>query len=186
MQAAIDLGLIEVGAEYGEHAFGVIARAFRLDQNGLALGFQAREQHGRFHLRRRDGRTISNPLQLAAMHIERHAVILGVEARPHLAERGDDAVHRPLAQRLIAVEARAQSVATGRPQQQPRGGARVAAIDHASRLAELPGPLDHPAALIVALNARAKGAHGIGRGHHVRRFEQPPNLGFAFREGAQN
>ena len=53
--------------------------------------------------------------------------------RAHQRHRVEDALHRPLAQRGVAVEGRRDRAARHRPHDQPAAGAGIAEIEHAAR-----------------------------------------------------
>src|SRR5690606_27365996 len=134
----------------------------------------------------RNRRAISNAFQRSAVHDQRQAILLRIEARAHLRERGNDPVHRPLAERLVASEARTQFIGGGRPDEEPRAGAGITAIDSLARLAEPAGAGDHPGAVVPPFDARAELAHRLSRMANVVALQQARDSGFAFREGAHD
>ena len=91
--------------------FSVWSReASALDDRGRAARVEAGEQHGRLDLRRGDGRAVDDRRGLVgALQGDRAAPALGLgdDLRAHQLQRIEDAPHRPLAQRRVAVESRA-------------------------------------------------------------------------------
>jgi hypothetical protein len=88
----------DLGAEFFERQFGVIARGNFFDHGSDAVGEQAGEQHGGFHLRAGYRQFVFNRAQRPAFDFQRSLAAFA-RANPcsHLRERIDDAPHRSAA-----------------------------------------------------------------------------------------
>jgi hypothetical protein len=73
-------------------------------------------------------------------------------------------------------------------EQQPRGGAGIAHVEHVGRFHQPAHAAagDAPGAGAGALHLRPQGAHGGGRAQHVLAFQQPRDLGGADGDGAEH
>ena len=75
----------EVGAELAQRDFGVVARAHRLGDGGLAFGEEAGEQHAGLHLRARHRQVVIDGPQLGAVDFERRKLVFArLDVRAHL------------------------------------------------------------------------------------------------------
>ncbi|MNR20217.1 hypothetical protein D3C85_1370470 [compost metagenome] len=166
----------------------MVAALFRLDHDGLARSVQPGQQDGRLDLGRGHGLHILDTLQTAAVQGQGHTILgaVPVEARAHVGQGPGDALHRPLSQRGVAVEGRAQIIAGGGPHQQTHAGPRVAAVDHDAGAAKAAFARDPPAALAQLFDGRAKGLDGAGGGQDVVAFQQALDLGHAFGHAAED
>ena len=138
-------------AEMREHFFGMIARSLGLDHRRLPRRIQSAEQHRGFDLRRSDGRLVFDRQRLArSLQHQRQAAALGLLQNLGALQRQgiENALHRPLAQRGVAVEARDDRMAGDDAHHQPRAGAGVAEIEGLGGLQQRaePGAPDAPAA----------------------------------------
>ena len=102
-------------------------------------------------------------------------------------ERIEDAPHRPLAERGVAVEGRGDSVAADDAHHQPRAGAGVAEIEGFARRQDRaePGPRIRHWPGPSALDDRAERPASLAGPQHVVAFEQPLDPGFATGEEAK-
>ena len=172
-----------LGAEMSEHLLGMVARRFGLDNRGCAPRVEAGEKHGRFDLGRGDGSAIFDRRGIASA-LEHDgtapALRLRENLRSHQLERIEDAPHRPLAERRVAVEGRGDPVAADDPHHQPRAGAGVAEIERFTRRQNRaePGPANPPLTGPEPLDRRAERLAGLSGPEHVVAFEQPLNARF--------
>src|SRR5262249_38642008 len=102
-------------------------------------------------------------------------------ARTDQLDRVEDASHRPLAQRGVAVEGGGDRAARDRPYHQPAAGGGIAEIQHAIGSAEAADadPVDAPGALAGSLDRGTQGPHRLAGADHVVALEQPGNFGLA-------
>ena len=174
----------DLGAEMREHLLGMVARGLRLDHGRRARRVEAGEKDGRFDLRRGDGSAIFDRRGIAGpLEHDRTApaIGLGQNLRAHQPERIEDAPHRPLAQRGVAVEGRGNSVAADDAHHQPRAGAGVAEIERFARRQNRaePGAANPPLAGPETLDDRAERLARLAGPEHVVALEQPLDLRFA-------
>ena len=114
----------------------MIARRLGLDHRRGAGRVEAGEEHGGLDLRRGNRRPIGDRHRVdGAAQRERQAACLGArdDLGAHRQERRQDAHHRPLAQRGIAVEGRSDAVAGDDAHHQARAGAGIAEIERGGR-----------------------------------------------------
>ncbi|MND81791.1 hypothetical protein D3C80_735990 [compost metagenome] len=182
------LGHIHHRAKSAQHPLSMVAALFRLDHDGLARRVQSGQQDGRLDLGRGHRLHILNARQTTAVQGQRHAVLgaVPVEMRAHVRQGPGDALHRPLPQRGVAVEGRANVVAGGGAHQQPHPGAGVAAVDDRSRGREPALPGHAPAPLANALDLGAEGLDRAGGGQDVVAFQQALDLGHALGHAAED
>ena len=162
--------------EMAQHALGMIAGRFRLDDDGLARRGQAGQQDRRLHLGRGDRQRVFDGQRTGrAGHRQRQpAALAGHEARAHFGQRLHDARHRTAAQRGIAGEKAGDRVPRRQPHQQPRAGTGIAEIQHVLGL----GKATHadtahmPHAILGALQGRAIGLHRLGGVQHILALQQ--------------
>jgi hypothetical protein len=129
----------DVGAEMRQHFLGVITGRFLLDHDGLARRRQPRQQHGRLELGRRHRRRIFDRDRIfGALQRQWQPSAFGSVERagPDSDQRVEHALHRPLAQRCIAVEYGRHRTAGDRTHDQPATGAGIAEIQSDFRLSE--------------------------------------------------
>ena len=141
----------DLGAEMGEHLLGMVARGLALDDRRRPTRVEAGEQDRRFDLRRGDRRAIEDRRGIGRpFQHDRTAVAFALREhlRAHQLKGIEDAAHRPLAQRRVAVEGRGDSMAADHPHHQPRTGAGVAEIERFDRRGERaePRPANIPSA----------------------------------------
>ncbi len=172
----------DLGPEMGQHFFGVIARGFGLDHGCLARRIEPGEKHRRLDLRRGDRRAVDDRRRLAGPpDDDRAAPPLGLRQNldAHQRERIENAAHRPLAQRSIAVEASGDPMAADHAHHQPRAGAGVAEVKR--RIERQNGAdaqtLDAPAPFAEPLDARAEGAAGFAGVQNVVALQQTADFG---------
>ncbi len=181
----------DLGAEMREHLLGVVAGGFGLDHGGLAGRGERGQQHGRLDLRRGDRRAIGDRDRLLrAAQGQRHAaaLLLRDDDRAHLLERVEDAPHRPLAQRGVAIEGRGDRMRAADAHHQARAGAGIAEIENLGWFAQAADAdaLHAPGAGPVMMDDGAECAGRCGRAHHVLAFEQAGDLGLADRQEAED
>ena len=126
----------DLRAEMGEHFLRVVARGLVFDHCGYTRRVEADEEDGRFDLRRGDGGAIFDRRGIAgALEDDRTAPAVGLRQNlgAHQPERVENAPHRPLAQRGVAVEGRRNSVAADDAHHQPTACAGVAEIERFAR-----------------------------------------------------
>ena len=80
-------GFLHAHAELVERALRMIACRHRLEHGRLALGLQAREEHGALDLRARDLGAMGDALQPGAVDVERRPAIARSDGRAHLGQR---------------------------------------------------------------------------------------------------
>ena len=161
----------------GEHLLGMVARGLGLDHGGRARRVEAGEQHRRFDLRRGDRRAIDDRRRIArALEHDRAAPAfgLGENLRAHQPERIEDAPHRPLAQRGVAVESRGDGVAADDAHHQPGAGAGIAEIERFARRRQRaePGPRTRHRPGAEPLDLGAERLARLAGAQHVVAFEQ--------------
>ena len=112
---------------------------------------------------------------------------LGQDLRPHEPQRIEDAPHRPLAQRGVAVEGRGDSVAADDAHHQPAAGAGVAEIERFARGQERAeaGSANSPCARRETLDDGAERLASLAGPEHVVALEQPLDFGLAAGQEAQ-
>ena len=179
-------------AEMGEHFFGMIARGLGLDDHRAARRIEPAEQHGGFDLRRGDRRLVFDRQRLGrflAAQAAAPALRLLQHLRALQRQRIENALHRPLAQRGVAVEARDDRMAGDDAHHQPRAGAGIAEIQRLGRLQQRaePGAPDAPAARPDGARSCAPSWRQACAGaQHVLALEQPFDLRLADREQAED
>ena len=151
----------------------------------------AGEQHRRLDLRRRHRRAVDDRDRIArAFDGDREPAAFGHVGRPraHQHHRIEDALHRPFAQRGVAVEGGRDRAACRRAHDQPAAGGGIAEIEHPLRLPEAADPdaMHAPGALAGALDLRPQRPHGLAGVKHVLAFEKPGNPGLPDRQRAEN
>jgi hypothetical protein len=180
-----------MGAEILQHQLGVIAAPLLLDHRRGPRRGQAREQYGRFDLRRGDRRAIDDRNGIArAFQRQRQAAVRCAMAalRAHLFQRIENAPHRPRAQARVAVEDGNDRRAGDRPHRQPAAGARIAEIQRLFRGGEAcDADAPHrPDAVAVPFDPGAQGPHGFGGVEDVLALQKPRNPGLAHGKRPQN
>ncbi len=181
----------QLGAEMDEHALGMIAGRFLLDQRGLARRREPAQQHRRFHLCRGDRALVLDRDRVArALELERQPAAFGLlhDLGAHARERIEHAAHRPLAQAGIAVEHHLDRMAGDDPQHQPRAGAGIAEIERRAgrqkradaRALHAPGPRSH------ALKLGPERATSADGGERIVPFQQALDPGLAHRQQAEH
>ena len=168
----------------------MVARGLRFDHRGCAARVEPGEKNGRLDLRRGDGGAIFDRRRIArALEHDRTAPALGLgqDLRAHQPQRIEDAPHRPLAQRGVAVEGRGDSVAADDAHHQPRAGAGVAEIEGVARRQDRaePGAANPPRPGPGALDDRAERPASLAGVQHVLALEQPLDPGFAAGQEAE-
>ena len=160
-----------------QHFLGMVARGLKLDHHRAARRIEAGEQHGRFDLRRGDGGRVFDGQRLAGslqQDREATALLLLQHAGALEQQRVEDAPHRPLAQRGVAVETRGDGMAADDAHHQPRSRAGVAEVERlagAEQRAQSRAE-DAPISLAAPRHGRAKLAAGAGGVENVIAFEQ--------------
>jgi hypothetical protein len=166
---------VDLHAGRGQHPLGVVPAGFRLHHGGAAGGQQAREQHARLHLRRGHRHRVLDALQRPAGDGERRkAPVTCLDVRAHQLQRAGDAVDRPAADRLVAVERPAPALLARQPAgEQAHQRAGVADVDRAVGPPRRPqaGAADRQRTVAVALDQRAERLHGVQRRVGVGRVE---------------
>ncbi len=107
----------------------------RLDHRGFALRVQAGQQYRRLDLGTGHRQFVIDAVQgLAAMDVQRRrAIVLGVDARPHLRQRAGNPAHRALGQRFIANQGGIKGLRRQQTGEQAHAGAGVAAVQYRLR-----------------------------------------------------
>ncbi len=152
---------------------------------------EACQQHRRFDLRGRNWRAVDDRERVAsALQGDRQppARFLAQHPRADLNDRVDDAPHRPLAQRGVAIEDGGDRAAGHSAHHQPAAGGGIAEVEHTRGLAEAadPDPVHPPLASAQPLDTRPQGRHGLAGVEHVLAFEQARNPRFADCQGAED
>ena len=142
------------------------------------------EQDGRFDLGRGDGRAIFDRGGIAgAFEHDRTApaFALGENLSAHEPQGIEDAPHRPLAERGVAVEGCGDSVAANHPHHQPAAGAGVAEIEGVAgaRSAPRPGPRIRHCPGAETLGDGAQSLASLAGPEHIVTLEQTLDLGLA-------
>ena len=102
--------------------------------DGLAGGAQPGKGGGSEQLRARNRKVMGDGRERRlSHHRQRRVAIGGRHLRTGRPKQGRDALHRPGAQRLVAVERRPQREAGHDAREQAHGGARVAAVERPRR-----------------------------------------------------
>ena len=124
-------GVLEGHPSPAHQALGVIAALGALDDRGRALGEHPGDQDARLDLRARHGQLVGDPDQLRPAHRERReAPVARLDPGTHGGQRLADPVHRPAADRLVAVERPGTARLPGEPaRQQAHQRARVADVE---------------------------------------------------------
>ena len=158
----------QFGAEIGQHLLGMVAARLALDDRGAAERVEPRQQDRRLDLRRGDRGAIFDRGRFGrSLEQDRAAPALGLfeHLRAHQDERIENAAHRALAQRGVAVEARGDAVAADHAHHQARAGAGIAEIQRAGRLEDRAEAhaANGPAAFAEPLDRRAELRRRRGR-----------------------
>ena len=122
-------------AKAPQHPLGMVARGLFFDHHGLSRRVQPRQQHRRFHLRRRHRHFIAHRHRIGRAH-DGHRQPPARPAhglRPEQRDRIRDPRHRALVQAGVAGKGGGDTGRGHRPHDQPHPGARIAAIDHVRR-----------------------------------------------------
>ena len=124
---------------------------------------EAGQQDGALDLGAGHGHAPVNGLKATAVDDERGAAVGRRDPRAHRAQRVDDALHRPAAQRVVARERHVNRPARDEPREQPQRRAGIAGVERGARLAETggaapgdgnaPGPCGFDAAPRAAMHA---------------------------------
>ena len=150
---------MEIEAEMHEHALSVVAREVGLAQRDTHLAREPREEQRALDLRARHRGGVGERPQRPAPDGERQRVgHFLFYFRPHRLERLGHPPHRPAPQRSVAGEARAERLPRQHAEQQPRGGAGIAAVEVPSRPAEFLGADRHHRALAHGADRRPRAA----------------------------
>ena len=148
------------------------------------------KQRRRLQLRRRNRRLEHDRHRIArARERQRQAAVRRSErARADALQRIEHALHRPAAQRSIAVERRRNRAAGDGAERKPAAGSGIAEIECICRLGKAADAdaMDQPLPLAGALDAGAKRLQGLRRVKDVLAFEQAADPGLADRERAEN
>ena len=126
----------DLRAEIGKHFLGVVARGLAFNHGRRARRIEACEQDGRFDLGRGDGGAIFDRRGIAgALEDDRTAPAFSLREnlRAHEPQRVEDAPHRPLAQRSVAVEGCGDPMTADDPHHQAAARAGVAEIERFAR-----------------------------------------------------
>ncbi len=177
----------DLDAECLQHALGVVAGEFRLDHFHPTLGVQAGQQRGGFYLGRGHGQSIADALQAAAPQGRGKPPPGSAEVgRAHAGQGIEHPRHGPGPQRVVAIEGHRDRESGDGAHDQPRAGARVAAVDDPLGLLQRAAPQDAPAAVSQPLDLGPQRAHRIGRMQHIVALEQAFDVGPAMRHRAQD
>ena len=168
----------------------MVARGLVLDHARHARRVEAGEQNGGFDLRRGDWGAIFDRRGIArALEHDRAAPAcrLGQNLGAHEPEWIEDAPHRPLAQRGVAVEGCGHAMAADDAHHQPAAGAGVAEIERLARRRQgaEARPANSPLARPEPLDDRAERLARLARPQHVVALEQPLDFRFAAGEKAE-
>ena len=161
----------------------MIARRFGLDHHRLARRVQPGQKNGRFHLRRWHRHPVAHRQGLACTD-QRHRqppARAPHRLRPEQRQRIGDPRHRAPVQAGIPGKGHGDRTGRHRPHDQPHAGARIAAIDHATRLAKTTdaNAMDPPFAIAQPLDFGPKGLHRAPGIQHVLSLQKPRNPGLA-------
>ena len=175
---AILLADFELGAEAGQHPFGMVAGGDGFDHRGDAGRIETRQKDRALHLRAGNGQPVSDgygrfqPFDQQGEGATRRRF----ETRAHLAQGIDHPAHGALRQAGIARQHGGNSLAGDKAQQQAGGGARIAHLQRASGLQETAHThaVDDPVVLFAADRGAHRGQRGSGR-QHVLAFQQARN-----------
>ena len=90
-------------AEFFQGQLGVIASAGRLGDAGVSFREQSRQQYRGFHLCTGHRHFIVDAAQFSAANFEGCKIFVAcADSRTHLPQRSQDALHRPLIERIVA------------------------------------------------------------------------------------
>ncbi len=123
----------DVRAEAPHGQFRVVAGRLEFRHARRARRAEAGQQDGALDLRARHLRHVVNGLEGAATDGHRQTPAVGLDARPHPAERLDDAAHRPAPERVVAGQRGREGKAGENAGEQPGGGTRIAGIERRVR-----------------------------------------------------
>ena len=128
------------GTRMTEEALCVIARAAeRFVHRDIHVPGDARQQQAALDLRARHRLFVSQWPERAAPDRERQPIPAHrAEPRAHLGQRRRHPSHRAAAKRVVAREGGREPVSRQHAEQQPGGGAGVAAVEHLVRTAKAP------------------------------------------------
>ena len=156
----------EIGAEFAERDFGVIARRHRLADGGLALGEESGEQHARLHLRAGHGQRVIDGPEPGAVDFERRELVFArANLRAHFGQRPHDALHRPAGERLVPEDAGEEGLGGQDSAQHTDGGARIAGVEiGGGRAQSVESFALDPHFRAVNLHLDAERAHAAQRG----------------------
>ena len=167
---------LERHARAAQHALGVVAARRRLDHRGRAVGQHAGDQHARLDLGARHRQDVLDAGQLGAADRERReAPVAGLHPGAHAPQRLGHPVHRPAADRLVAVERPHPPGLPGEPAgQQPHQRAELPTSISppvASSGACSPTPRISTDAVAVLVHPRAEALQARQRGRGVGRLQ---------------
>jgi hypothetical protein len=106
----------------------------------------------------------------------------------HECDRIEDTVHRPLAERGVAVEGCDDRTARHCPHHQPAAGGGIAEIQHIRRLPEATDadPLHPPNGFGSAHDGRAQRPHSLAGVEHILALQETGYAGLAHRQRAED
>ena len=135
------------GPESPQHPLGVIARRHRLLHAHLPIREQPRQEDRRLHLGRRHRRPVAQRLQRpgpADRERQAASVAPADDCRAHLGQRLGHPPHGTAPEGIVASQDAPERLPRENAQEEPRRGARVAAVENVVRLLKTlePGALD--------------------------------------------
>ena len=178
------------GAEAAQHTLGMVAGGLCLFHHGGAVGREAGQQDGGLDLRRGLRRGIGDGLQrLRAGEGKGQAPVrAGRVGQAHLAQRGQDAVHRAGTETFVAGQFRRQVMPGHDAHHQARARAGIAEIQNSLRRGEASGADagDFPVPAAEAFHVRAEGRHGLSCPQHIVAFQQAGETACPLRQATEN
>ena len=168
----------------------MVAAGLGLDDCRATERVEPGEKHGRFDLGRGDRGAIFDRSRLGrALEQDRAAAAFGLfeHLRAHQHERIENAAHRALAQRGVAIKTRRNPMAADHAHHEPRASAGIAEIQSLLRFEQRAeaGTENAPAPFAEALDFSAQRGAGASRVQHVLAFEQTLDPRFADAEQAK-
>ena len=159
-------------AHGGEHALRVVAGALGLGEACLAIGIEPGEQHGRLHLRARDGACIVDRAQTAAADGERRERVRFArdDRRAHPLQGRYHPAHGPRPKGCIAAQHAQDRLARKEAAEKAHRGAAVAAVEHVVRFEQPVEPTARDpggGALVRPIDLDAERAEAVRGGPHI-------------------
>ncbi len=180
----------DLRAKAHEHPLGMVARRFLLDHHRLARRIQPRQQHRRFHLRRRHRHRVGYRHRIFRPNNGHRQA----PARPAIGPRPEKrqgighSPHGARTERGIARKGRGNERGRHRPHDEAHARAGIAAINNLRRLGKPANShaMHAPLAAAQILDLGPESPHRLGGVDHVLALEKPRNPRFADAQGAQD